>query len=72
MEVIIDPKLKQYIELHEKALKKRDAAAMYQLGRLYAQSKKPDSAKGICRSAVYDGIVLRNRCGHQAELSSGD
>ena len=45
MEVIIDPKLKQYIELHEKALKKRDAAAMYQLGRLYAQSKKPDSAK---------------------------
>lgn len=47
MEVIIDPKLKQYIELHEKALKKRDAAAMYQLGGFMRRVKSRIAPNGL-------------------------
>ena len=34
MEIRIDPRLKGYLELREKALKERDAEALYQLAQI--------------------------------------
>ena len=39
MEIRIDPKLKGYLELREKALKERDAGALYQLAQIHARMK---------------------------------
>ena len=39
MEIRIDPRLKGYLELREKALKERDAGALYQLAQIHARMK---------------------------------
>lgn len=39
MEVTINPKLLAYLELREKALKKRDKASLYRLAQIYAGMK---------------------------------
>ena len=39
MEVTINPKLTEHLELREKALKQRDPKAMYHLAQIYASMK---------------------------------
>lgn len=39
MHVAFDPKLIGYLKLREKALKERDARALYQMARIYASMK---------------------------------
>ena len=46
MHVAFDPKLIGYLKLREKALKERDARALYQMARIYASMKgKKDEKK---------------------------
>ena len=45
MEIRIDPKLKVYLELREKALKERDARALYQMAQIYASMKGKKNEK---------------------------
>ena len=44
MKVTVDPRLKSYLELRDKALRSHDAKAMYQLARIYSNSGEPDAA----------------------------
>ena len=53
MNVAFDPKLIDHMELREKALKERDARALYQMARIYASMKgKKDEKK------AYDCFLL--------------
>ena len=45
MEVIFDPRLTAHLELREKALKQRDAKALYQLAQIYASMKGKKNEK---------------------------
>ena len=45
MEVTINPKLTEHLELREKAFKKHDAKALYQLARIYASMKGKKNEK---------------------------
>ena len=45
MEVTINPKLTEHLELREKALKQRDPKAMYQLAQIYASMKGKKNEK---------------------------
>ena len=45
MEVIFDPRLTAHLELREKALKQRDAKALYQLAQIYACMKGKKNEK---------------------------
>ena len=45
MEVTINPKLTEHLELREKALKQRDPKAMYHLAQIYASMKGKKNEK---------------------------
>lgn len=45
MEIRIDPRLKGYLELREKALKERDAGALYHLAQIHARMKGKKNEK---------------------------
>ncbi len=45
MEVTINPKLTEHLELRERAFKKHDAKALYQLARIYASMKGKKNEK---------------------------
>ena len=45
MNVAFDPKLIDHLELREKALKERDARALYQMAQIYASMKGKKNEK---------------------------
>ena len=49
MEVTINPKLTEHLELREKALKQRDPKAMYQLAQIYASMKGKKNEKKVAK-----------------------
>ena len=80
MNVAFDPKLIDHLELREKALKERDARALYQMAQIYASMKGKKNEKKayelyntrICQSTIHDGAVQRERDWSQAKPSNGD